>query len=163
MVMDKHTKKFERPKKAKPEFCRTCKKPNKSYCTKDNGRGTRYYELDCTDCKAQKRNKWIKRIREDDPERYYRIRRHQQLRRDYKISLEEYENLHRKQNGLCAICLQAVDTKAMAVDHDHVTGTIRGLLCHWCNKGLGQFKDDPVVLERAVGYLNGRSIPISSS
>ncbi|UOY02503.1 endonuclease VII domain-containing protein [Blastococcus sp. PRF04-17] len=54
------------------------------------------------------------------------------------------------QGGLCAICRAA---PAVHVDHDHVTGAVRALLCFNCNGGLGQFKDDPAVLRAAADYV----------
>ncbi len=54
------------------------------------------------------------------------------------------------QNGLCAMCR---DGPAAHVDHDHVSGQVRGLLCFNCNAGLGLFKDRTVVLAAAITYL----------
>ncbi len=50
----------------------------------------------------------------------------------------------------CVIC--GVEEK-LVVDHDHTTGEIRGLLCNHCNRGLGHFRDDPMLLEFAAQYL----------
>jgi len=50
----------------------------------------------------------------------------------------------------CVIC---GDTTKLVVDHDHITGKIRGLLCNHCNRGLGHFRDDPTLLEFAAQYL----------
>jgi hypothetical protein len=55
-----------------------------------------------------------------------------------------------EQNGLCAVCHAAT---AVHVDHDHETGAVRSLLCFNCNGGLGQFRDDPVVLRAAADYV----------
>ena len=55
-----------------------------------------------------------------------------------------------EQGGFCAICLVG---KPEHVDHDHVTGKIRGVLCFNCNGGLGQFKDRVDVIRNAVTYL----------
>jgi hypothetical protein len=54
------------------------------------------------------------------------------------------------QGGLCAICRTA---PAVHVDHDHATGAVRALLCFNCNGGLGQFKDDPLLLHAAAYYV----------
>lgn len=56
----------------------------------------------------------------------------------------------REQDALCAICHKA---PAAHVDHDHKTGAVRALLCFNCNGGLGQFRDDPVVLRAAADYV----------
>lgn len=58
------------------------------------------------------------------------------------------------QNEVCAICRTADwGHKGPAVDHDHATGRVRGVLCSNCNQGLGRFKDDPVRLRAAAEYL----------
>jgi hypothetical protein len=55
-----------------------------------------------------------------------------------------------EQGGKCPICRKR---KARHVDHDHVSGAVRGILCFNCNGGLGRFEDDPVKLRRAIAYL----------
>lgn len=50
----------------------------------------------------------------------------------------------------CVIC--GSDEK-LVVDHDHCTGKVRGMLCSHCNRGLGHFRDDPMLLEFAAQYL----------
>ncbi|MCO6007772.1 endonuclease VII domain-containing protein [Actinoallomurus purpureus] len=62
------------------------------------------------------------------------------------------QRLISEQGGVCLICMKAA---AEHVDHDHVTGERRGILCFNCNVALGQFKDDPWVLRRAIEYLTG--------
>ena len=82
------------------------------------------------------------------------------LKRTFNISLEEYNELLVKQNGVCAICLKPESAKnkhgtiwQLAVDHCHNTNKNRGLLCSRCNTALGLMQDDPVTLERAKDYL----------
>lgn len=70
----------------------------------------------------------------------------------YGISKESYQELLEKQQGVCAICFNSC-SKALAVDHDHKTGVIRGLLCNKCNRGLGYLQDDLTLLRRAIDYL----------
>ncbi|MGY1665852.1 endonuclease VII domain-containing protein [Geodermatophilus sp. SYSU D00696] len=72
------------------------------------------------------------------------------LKRRYGITAEEADAMLAAQGGMCAIC--EVEP-AVHVDHDHATGRVRQLLCFNCNGDLGQFKDDPVVLRAAAGYV----------
>ena len=73
-------------------------------------------------------------------------------------SPEHYNLLLQKQNGLCAICGSNC-RRALAADHNHITGEIRGLLCNNCNRGLGHFKDNPELLYNAMKYLEKGIIP----
>ena len=72
------------------------------------------------------------------------------LTRRYGITAAEADHLLKNQQGLCAICKAA---PAVHVDHDHSTGAVRALLCFNCNGGLGQFRDDPLVLHAAAFYV----------
>lgn len=78
------------------------------------------------------------------------------LRKSHGITLETYDAHLTSQGGGCAICGQRDDHYRLAVDHCHDTGTIRGLLCSLCNRGLGMFKDDPTRLRAALQYLAKR-------
>jgi hypothetical protein len=69
-------------------------------------------------------------------------------------SLREYEQLKEAQGGVCAICGRApVAKQRLSVDHCHVTGQVRGLICDPCNTALGLFGDDPERLLAAARYL----------
>lgn len=77
-----------------------------------------------------------------------------QLKRKYGFTQELYEVFFFMQCGQCAICHEDWDGKRnFAVDHNHITGRVRGLLCHKCNPALGAFKDDPELLIKAAMYL----------
>ena len=78
------------------------------------------------------------------------------LQSTYGISLEEYQEKLEEQKGQCAICgSQVVDSlgRSLAVDHNHETGEVRGLLCSNCNLGIGSFKDNVKLLANAIVYL----------
>lgn len=74
--------------------------------------------------------------------------------RRYGLLPGQYEKLFAAQGGRCAICGNRPGRKRLAVDHDHVTGEVRGLLCYRENKlVLGGAKDSLTILRRAVAYL----------
>jgi len=77
---------------------------------------------------------------------------HEHLQRRYDIGLGDYDDMWKAQGGVCKICGQAEKKRRLAVDHDHETGKIRGLLCTNCNMGLGHFKDNPKLLDLAAQY-----------
>lgn len=76
----------------------------------------------------------------------------QRYRKRFGIGLAEYDALFKAQRGVCAICNKQSDKK-LAVDHDHDTGEVRGLLCGACNRGIGLLKDDAQILHKAIEYL----------
>ena len=75
------------------------------------------------------------------------------LMRKYGISSATYNELLRKQNGVCAICHCHQRYQSLAVDHCHKTGKVRGLLCVNCNRGLGKFFDSPLRMRNAAEYI----------
>lgn len=77
-------------------------------------------------------------------DRWYRAR--------YGISYQEYMRMWEEQDGCCAICGDFEGNKALAVDHNHETGEVRGLLCQQCNTGIGQLPN-PEILMAAAAYL----------
>lgn len=78
------------------------------------------------------------------------------LNKKFNLTIEQYNSILISQNNTCAIC--GVDAKLqnkkLAVDHNHSTGNIRGLLCSSCNTGIGLLKDDIKVLNSAIKYLH---------
>ena len=139
---------------------------------KDRERTAKYRRENPGKVKAiQKRSK--ERIKDDlnrleklrGWQKQYREKNRQALsdgerQRKFGITPERYSELLELQNGTCAICKQPETAtrlgkvKALAVDHCHQSGVVRGLLCADCNTGIGKLKDDPVVLQSAIQYLN---------
>ena len=147
-----------RPKKLHKNNKRSSAKPGESYCS----RCDKYKPIsEFSACKKD----WMgiltycKQCAKSSSEKYREQRVEWDRRKNYGISAENYRILHDAQNGLCAICHKP-ETKTrngvkfdLCVDHDHVTGQIRGLLCSTCNIGLGHFKDNLELLSRAINYL----------
>jgi hypothetical protein len=83
------------------------------------------------------------------------------IKHKYGITAEDYLNILETQGNVCAICKNketAIDkhskrVKNLAVDHNHKTGKVRGLLCSACNRGIGYFKEDKRSLYEAIEYL----------
>lgn len=76
------------------------------------------------------------------------------LKKRYGIGMPEYLELAEKQDRACAICgSECLTGMWLAVDHDHETDKVRGLLCFKCNTGLGHFNDDPKTLRKAAEYI----------
>ena len=72
----------------------------------------------------------------------------------YGMTKTEFDVLLASQKGVCAICGgPPVGRRNLSVDHCHETGKIRGLLCGPCNTGIGQLKDDPEIVQKALLYL----------
>lgn len=80
--------------------------------------------------------------------------RRRDLKRRFDITPDDYDQLLCEQGGVCAICKKTCSTGIrLAVDHNHTTGKVRGLLCTGCNTGLGKFKDSVELLTSAIAYL----------
>jgi len=77
------------------------------------------------------------------------------LERKYGLTIEKYEAQVKAQDGKCSICGR-IPEKRLAVDHCHISGRIRGLLCYACNSAIGLMGDDPDMIRRASAYVEGR-------
>jgi hypothetical protein len=88
-------------------------------------------------------------------EAYYHAR-NKGLKCSYGITLDDYNKMFIEQNGCCKICNkhQSELKQILAVDHCHITNKVRGLLCGNCNRGLGLFKDNTLILNEAIKYIN---------
>lgn len=83
---------------------------------------------------------------------------HKRRLRSYGITIEQYNSMWSSQNYCCAICgvNEVKSTKHWHLDHCHSTSKVRGILCQNCNVMLGYARDNPIILQSAIGYLNGR-------
>lgn len=101
-----------------------------------------------------------KKYREENKEKIKVLNQKQHLQNTYLLTLEQYDKILESQNGVCAICknkeisLDSIgNIRKLAVDHNHTTGKIRGLLCNKCNRMIGFSNDNIQVLEQAIEYL----------
>lgn len=143
--------------------CTACRaeKPLSSFYKQKLGRLG--FDSQCKSCRNSWRRDWGKKNRERETEnarkwRKANSRRHlgNVLKLKFGLSVEAYEKMFKGQNGCCAICKEMnLDGRRLAVDHNHHTGKIRGLLCNRCNRGLGLMRDSIEILHQAADYLEG--------
>ena len=143
------------------KICPKCKirKDLSEFGTHNRSRKTGEPTGICKQCAANNTQLW-RNNRTEDELRELRIRNIQwgkenperlkmyRAKRRYGMSYEEFSNLPTE----CAIC---GSTEDLVIDHDHITGKFRGVLCRRHNLGLGHFDDDPIMLLRAIDYLMG--------
>ena len=92
------------------------------------------------------------------------IHKNLELKKSFGITLEDYNNMLKAQNNVCAICSKPETTydskhkkvRSLSVDHCHTTGKVRGLLCAHCNHAIGKFNDDISLIQNAINYLTDR-------
>ena len=128
-------------------LCRKCKelKYTNEFYGSEPHKKTSYW---CKECmKNYKRNKY-----KTNTKGLESVRR-QSYKRLYGISIEDYERLLEAQNGLCKICGKEPGHKPLSVDHNHVTGKVRGLLCSHCNVGIGNLMDNIDIMRKAIDYI----------
>lgn len=103
----------------------------------------------CKECRLRKRReynrKYPERIRDTD------------LKAKYGMTIEDYNTMHARQDGRCAIC--GTSEEKLVVDHNHKTGQVRELLCHLCNAMIGCAREDIAILTSAVAYLQREQRP----
>lgn len=115
------------------------------------------YRSDCKACCSARAMQWFK----DNPGRATANKRKFNLAKNYGLTVEEYNAMLRRQGGVCAVCGRGEPAEhgrtgkqfRLAVDHCHETGAVRGLLCQKCNRAIGLFGDDPILIRKAISYL----------
>lgn len=75
----------------------------------------------------------------------------------YGLTFDEYMGMISAQKNRCAICGEKqplhINNGELNIDHDHNTGKVRGLLCNYCNTGIGMMKDNVVSMKNAIKYI----------
>lgn len=155
--------------------CTKCKKEvpaTPKYFHRDNSSKSGLHSQ-CKECRnlwrknnKEKYKKWREKNKEkirENQRKYYRNDkkkyRENRIKNLFGITLKDYNEMLKKQNGRCAICgtkkvgRNQYNNRSLGIDHDHKTGKIRGLLCNNCNTTLGFLKDNPLILIKAVKYL----------
>lgn len=160
--------------------CDTVKSLNDFYKDNRTKDGKAYTCKDCTKKRSaawQKANpekavtrqkEWVVRNQErhhENQRRYHSIGgwRKRWYEKKYGLSVEQVMAMIESQGGRCAICdtTEPGGRGQFAVDHDHKTGQVRGMLCQHCNTGLGSFNDDVERLKIAIVYLDRYKAPKS--
>ena len=80
-------------------------------------------------------------------------RKNYALNKRYGIDINQYNELLKKQNGVCAVCGNPPGKRSLHVDHSHKTGAVRSLLCSNCNTALGKVEDNIGLLKSLIKYL----------
>ena len=150
--------------KYKLDFCADSSRPDGLYvyckqCVKVIHRPPpekrRQYNEKWRKSNLEKINQYGKEYRKQNPEAARRYRRQSDLKRKYGINTKDYSTLWDKQEYKCAICscTRKPDEPNFPVDHNHISGKVRGILCPACNTGLGFFRDDKDILFKASCYV----------
>lgn len=149
--------------------------PTEMFGMRTKSKGKRYRSTICKPCVTARTVAW----KEQNPEKAKAYTKTAEAKRysrrmedRYGISSSDYEAILREQDGVCRICKRhetrtrgkrqldfvGEDSKAaivrrLAIDHDHVTGKVRGLLCGACNTVLGLVSEDVAILNSVIEYL----------
>ena len=134
--------------------CQRCKeqKDTAQFCR----RRTEADGLDptCRDCKKAAKVAFRAKFSDDEWAEWSKAQnRKHNLRRFYRMTVDEYDAKLAEQGGVCAVCASPPGRVRLAVDHEHRTNQVRGLLCELCNRSLGLMRDDPVLLRAAADYI----------
>ncbi len=98
--------------------------------------------------------RWTRSWVEKNKKRVVDAQLKHRLKKDYGLTVEQYEEMLCAQDGRCAVCRKP-DRVRLSVDHDHNNGKVRGLLCRKCNTALGLLGDDLPLVEALLNYVRG--------
>ena len=106
--------------------------------------GLRY---SCRECQHEATKVW----RKNNREAYLESCRRSNMKKNYGLTLEQYDKMYSDQCGECKIC--GVFRERLHVDHCHTTGEVRDLLCSQCNVAIGYAKEDENILRSMIEYI----------
>lgn len=111
----------------------------------------------CQDCKKKYNLKYYYETQTSPEYKAHKAKLANIRKLKYRFGLteEQHKEMQNKQNNQCAICggPEVRKGRGLSIDHCHKTGKIRELLCSHCNLGIGNFKDNPELLQAAIAYL----------
>lgn len=142
----------------KVKICTMCKeeKPLSEYRSR-GGSLSHLLKSRCNLCPFKEHKSWTQQ--NEDKVREYRAKDKWCLEKRCKrhgITVEEFWVMYEEQDGTCPICDSAIEAEASAIDHNHDTGEVRGILCKNCNRAIGLLGDSPETMARAEAYLLDR-------
>lgn len=136
--------------------CSKCDGPlngaHKSYCKSCQAEYAKANRLKHPGAAYEASKRWMAK----NPEAWKRIRRNCDLKRQYGISLHDFERMLEAQDFKCAICHGELKPWPY-VDHDHTSGKVREILCGPCNLSIGLLKDNPDIVDSLALYLRRHS------
>lgn len=130
--------------------CREVKPLTDFYSVKEGKRSQRPHSY-CKPCTNRKQREWDK----SHPDRVKARSRRYNLKREYGMSIEDFDQMLARQDGRCSICLSPSPKwkHGWNIDHCHKTGKIRAILCSNCNKTLGLLGESIPTLHRMIQYI----------
>lgn len=169
---NKHNEERRYSAKFKKYECRSCKNEYAALYREKNSvlikEKYRLYNIKT----RERRQEWIKKDRIENPEKYIKYAKKgyvknseemsiRKIIRKYKTTLEHYKYLLERSENKCEICGEKETRKTgksprttrLSLDHCHILNKVRGLLCHTCNVGIGNFKDNINIMKKAINYL----------
>ena len=173
------------------KICLTCKQNKPTSCfhkAKKEKDGLQYHCIDCSKKYHAKRyieqkdklKVQLKKYKQDNkekldaaallwkknnPDKVKQYQRTSNLRKNFGLTMDEYQQMLEKQNNLCAICgkpetfihHRTKEPARLAVDHCHKTNKVRQLLCRKCNSAIGLFHENVKVMQNAINYLESHN------
>ena len=144
------------------KLCKKCKteKPYSEFHISEKGVKGPIYKSQCKVCVRKSQvekyhnltEEQKKQRRESNPCYNFEWRQKYRLKKLWGLTLDQYSDMINNQDSKCKICGEEMNPPQ--IDHNHITGKVRGLLCRNCNTSLGLLKEDPDTLRSMISYIN---------